>query len=185
MTPEAKQFMGEFLDNSDMPAPAKTLTKALVNGDTRSIVGNASSILNDVIDKSESPEPVKNLVRSVLKGKEPTLADGKAAMDSVLPADVKSQLPEFESISKLPATASAKAKQFAELPKLAPEVINKRIGKLPEDVVNNLRDAGLDDNEIAANADRNIDIKKIIEQAPQRLLDPSSRPWASRSTEGI
>ena len=166
LKPEAKQYMSEFLDNSDMPASAKTLTKALISGDARSVVGNASSMLNDVIDSSKSPEPVKNLVRSVLKGKEPKIADAKAAMDSVLPDEVKAQLPEFESISKLPTTAAAKAK-------LAPEIVEKRLGKLPEDVVNNLRSAGLDDSEIAANADRNIDFSKIMQQAPQRLLDPS------------
>lgn len=173
LSDEGKAAMTEFLDSSNMGSEAKTLTKALITGDREGIRSQASSLLNSVIDSSESPAAVKALAKSVIKGRAPTLAEGKAAMDSVIPDSVKARLPEFEDISKIPANVSAKATQFAKLPEVAADVAEKRIGKMSGELVNNLRQAGVSDVEIAANADKAVDLSKIYMERPLRLLDPS------------
>jgi hypothetical protein len=173
LSAEGKSAMAEFLDSSNMSGEAKTITKALITGDKRGITSQATSLLNGVIDSSESPAAVKTLAKSVIKGRAPTLAEGKAAMDSVIPDSVKARLPEFEDVAKIPATVTAKAEQFAKLPEVAADVAEKRIGKMPSELVNNLRQAGVSDSEIAANADKAIDFAKIYKDRPLRLLDPS------------
>jgi hypothetical protein len=173
LSAEGKSAMAEFLDSSNMGSEAKTLTKALITGDKGGITSQATSLLNGVIDSSESPAAVKTLAKSVIKGRAPTLAEGKAAMDSVIPDSVKARLPEFEDVAKIPATVTAKAEQFAKLPEVAADVAEKRIGKMPSELVNNLRQAGVSDSEIAANADKAIDFAKIYKERPLRLLDPS------------
>jgi hypothetical protein len=173
LSDEGKSAMSEFLDSSNMGSEAKTLTKALITGDREGIRSQASSLLNGVIDSSESPAAVKALAKSVVRGRAPTLAEGRAAMDSVIPDSVKSRLPEFEDVAKIPATVAAKAEQFAKLPDLTAEAAEKRIGKMSGELVSNLRQAGVSDTEIAANADKAVDFSKILRERPLRLLDPS------------
>lgn len=171
LSAEGRQAMLDTLDESSLSPEAKALSKALVSGDKDVLRTTASGLLNDVLNKSDSPEAVKTLAKSVIQGRAPTAAEGKQALSSILPESVKSKLSEAEGLTSLPSEISAKAAQAAELPKLAKQTIENRIGKMKQDTVQELRNAGVSDAEIATN--RDIDFQKIAREAPARFLDPS------------
>jgi hypothetical protein len=171
LTSEAKETLNTALDGSNLSPEIKSISKAIVSGSKKAVADEATKTLNNIVEKSNLSPEVKTLAKAAASGRVPTLGEAKSAMDSVLPDSVKAQLPEFENLSQVPSQIADKAKTFTELPKLAAEKIENRIGKMNSDLVSNLRQAGVNDEEIALN--RDIDFDKLIKQAPQKLLDPS------------
>lgn len=171
LTTEAKTALNTALDGSSLAPESKALAKAIISGSKKAVSDEATRTLNGIVEKSNLSPEVQNLAKAAASGRAPTLGEAKSAMDSVLPDSVKAQLPEFEDLAQLPAQATAKAKAFAELPKMAAEQVEKSVGKMPAQLVENLRNAGVSDEEMAAN--KSVDFTKIARQAPLRLLDPS------------
>lgn len=167
----AKSALNTALDNSNLSPEIKSISKAVVSGSKKAVADEATRTLNNIVEKSNLSPEVQNLAKAAASGREPTLAEAKSAMDSVLPENIKAQLPEFEDLAQMPAQVTAKAKQFTELPKMAADQVERKIGKMNSDLVDNLRKAGINDEEIALN--RDIDFSKIAKEAPLRLLDPS------------
>lgn len=171
LTAEAKATLNTALDGSNLSPEIKSISKAIVSGSKKAVSDEATRTLNNLVEKSNLSPEVQNLAKSAASGRAPTLGEAKSAMDSVLPDSVKAQLPEFEDLAQIPTQVSAKAKTFAELPKMASEQVQKKIGKMNSELVDNLRQAGIPDEEIAAN--KSVDFAKLLKEAPARLLDPS------------
>jgi len=175
LTDEAKSALNTAIDNSDLAPEIKSFSKAIVLGNKQNLADQVSSTLNGIVEKSNLSPEVQNLAKTAAKGRAPTLDEAKSAMDAVIPDSVKAQLPKLgamsEDIAQLPSQVTAKAKAFAELPKMGAAAVEKSVGKMPAELVSNLRQAGVSDEEMAAN--KSVDFAKIAKQAPLRLLDPS------------